>query len=241
MVHPPAGPRILLIDDDARLGEAVARHLTRVGYTVDQATNGNAGLEAFAAQEPDLVLLDVVMPGRDGWEVCRRLREESEVPIIMLTARDSETDKVMGLRLGADDYLSKPFGLKELEARVEAVLRRSRRRSGPSGETGPLYDDGYLRLEAGSKQVYCDGRSLDLTATERRLLFTLVEQADQVLSNSQILRQAWGGDYENASDYVKLYIWRLRQKLEPDPSKPRYLRTERGLGYRFVRQAPPGA
>ena len=235
------GPRILIIDDDARLGEAVARHLARAGYAVEQATNGTSGLERFATLGPDLVLLDVVMPGRDGWEICRRLREQSEVPIIMLTARDAETDKVMGLRLGADDYLGKPFGLKELEARVEAVLRRSRRGPGTSGDGSPLYDDGYLRLERGSKQVYRDGHCLDLTATERRLLFTLVEQADQVLSNSQILRQAWGGEYENASDYVKLYVWRLRQKLEPDPAKPRYLRTERGLGYRFVPQPPVGA
>ncbi len=235
------GPRILLIDDDARLGEAVGRFLGRAGYAMEQATSGSAGLERFAARPPDLVLLDVVMPGRDGWEICRRLREQSEVPIIMLTARDAESDKVMGLRLGADDYLAKPFGLKELEARVEAVLRRSRRQRGAAPDSGPLYDDGYLRLEAGTRQVLCDGRTLELTATERRLLFTLVEQADQVLSNVQILRQAWGGEYENASDYVKLYIWRLRQKLEPDPAKPRYLRTERGLGYRFVPQPDQGS
>ena len=232
--------RILMIDDDVRLSEAVARFLGRSGYEVSTAGSGAAGLERFAEVRPHLVILDVMMPGRDGWEICRRLRETSEVPIIMLTARDSESDKVMGLRMGADDYLGKPFSLKELEARVEAVLRRSQRRAGvPESGVSVLYDDGHLRLEQGSLQVTCQGKSLELTATEHRLLFTLVEHANQVLSNQEILRRAWGGEYEAESSYVKLYVWRLRQKIELDPSQPRYIRTERGFGYRFVPQAAP--
>lgn len=224
--------RLLLIDDNQHLLEAIATALERSGYAIDTAENGETGLARFQAAAPDLVVLDVMMPGLDGWEVCRRLRESSRVPIIMLTARDSETDRIMGLRLGADDYVGKPFSLKELEARIEAVLRRSR--MAPPNQEEQVYDDGRLRLEPAGMQVMVDGESLGLTATERRLLFTLAERPGSVMSVEEILRRVWGQEYAGQTDYVKLYVWRLRQKLEKDPSKPSYIQTERGLGYRFV-------
>jgi DNA-binding response OmpR family regulator len=235
-------PTLLLVDDDNRLTTAIARFLSRSGYEVEIAPDGPTGLERYHQRRPDLVVLDVMMPGMDGWEVCRRLRETSRVPIIMLTARSTETDRVMGLRLGADDYLSKPFSLKELEARIEAVMRRVHMQ--PPQEDEVLYDDGRLRLESSGMQVSLDGEAVNLTATERRLLFALAEQPGRVCSPEYILRQVWGPEYEGQADYVKLYIWRVRQKVEPNPARPVYVQTERGLGYRFVpqpareRQAP---
>jgi two-component system KDP operon response regulator KdpE len=229
-------PQLLLIDDDKRLTDAIALYLRRSGYTISVAHDGPSGLSSFHDAQPDLIILDVMMPGMDGWEVCRRLRQSSDVPIIMLTARADETDRVIGLRLGADDYVGKPFSLKELEARIEAVLRRSARPAGAVGEAGPLHDDGFLRIDKVGMQVKREGEPLDLTATERRLLFALAEQPRQILSADAILRRVWGPEYVGQSDYVKLYIWRLRQKVEPNPSQPVYIRTERGLGYRF---APP--
>lgn len=225
---------LLLIDDDIRLTDGIARYLRHAGYRVEVANDGISGLERFHQIHPDLVVLDVMMPGMDGLELCRKLHEQSQVPIILLTARGDETDRVHGLRLGADDYITKPFSLKELEARIEAVLRRSRQ--GPGSTDDVLYDDGTLRLEARSMQVLRDGEPLSLTATERRLLFLLAEQAGRVMSPEQILRQVWGPEYEGQTEYVKLYVWRVRQKVESSPDQPVYLKTERGLGYRFVPQ-----
>ena len=235
--------RILMIDDDERLATAVAVYLGRQGYDVDLAHNADSGLACFHAQEPDLVLLDVMMPDRDGWEICRLLRSDSPVPIIMLTARADETDRVHGLQLGADDYVPKPFSLRELEARIEAVLRRSR--MAPPSATDVLYEDEHLRVDRGSLRVLVDGNVIPLTATERRLLFVLAENPDRVLSPDYILRHVWGPEYVGQADYVKLYVWRVRQKIEPDPAHPQYIHTERGLGYRFhavdamVRESTP--
>lgn len=223
--------RVLLIDDDARLTDAVSSFLDHAGYSVEVANDGVSGIDRFHRYRPDIVVLDVMMPGMDGWEVCRRLRETSRTPIIMLTARSAEADRVLGLRMGADDYVGKPFSLKELEARIEAVLRRVH--MPPPSADDVLYDDGHLHLAAASMRAEFDGEALNLTATERRLLFVLAENAGRVLSVDQILRQVWGPEYEGQSDYVKLYVWRVRQKLEPDPAQPTYIHTERGLGYRF--------
>jgi two-component system KDP operon response regulator KdpE len=224
--------RLLLIDDDERLTSAVALYMRRQGFELDVAHDGHVGLERFIRTPPDLVVLDVMMPGMDGWEVCRRIRERSNVPIIMLTARTDENDRVLGLRLGADDYVAKPFSLKELEARIEAVIRRANME--PPTTDDLIYDDGRLRIERGAMQVSYEDEPVNLTATERRLLFTLAENAGRVLSPDQILRQVWGPEYAGQSDYVKLYIWRVRQKIEPTPGEPTYIQTERGLGYRFV-------
>jgi DNA-binding response OmpR family regulator len=227
---------LLVIEDDVHLADAVSRYLSRGGYRVKVAYDGMAAMRMFEEETPDLVVLDLMLPLMDGWEVCRRLRAVSPVPIIMLTARASESDRVLGLRIGADDYVVKPFSLRELQARIEAVLRRA-------GITRELlaqvvYDDGLLRLERDGWQVVREGKVLSLTATERRLLFALAESAGRVLSVESLLRMVWGPSYVNQENYVKLYVWRLRQKIEPDPGRPAYIRTERGIGYRF-RSRPP--
>jgi two-component system KDP operon response regulator KdpE len=225
--------KLLIIEDDAKLVEALKLYLRKAGYEVIAAANGLEGLQNMYAHRPDLIILDVMMPRMDGWEACRRIREISDVPIIMLTARGQESEKVRGLKLGADDYLAKPFGLKELEARVEAVLRRTR--LPPPTEGAVLYADEELVIDSQRWEVSRGGELVELTATERRLLFYLAENAGRILTHQQILDRVWGPEYVNDVDYVKLYIWRLRQKLEEDPRRPRYILTERGIGYRFAK------
>ncbi|MEA3459866.1 MAG: response regulator transcription factor [Chloroflexota bacterium] len=225
--------KLLVIDDDAQLVKALDVYLSRVGYEVISAADGAEGLRKFHQQRPDLIVLDIMMPKLDGWKVCRRIRDVSDVPTIVLTARGQEADKVKGLRLGADDYLAKPFGLKELEARVEAVLRRSR--LPPPTEGGILYSDDRLVIDSGKRLVTCEGQQVKLTATEQRLFFYLARNAGRVLTTRQILERVWGPEYVDDVDYVKLYIWRLRQKIESEPSQPKYILTERGIGYRFAK------
>lgn len=225
--------KLLIIDDDSKLVEAVELYFCRAGYDIVTAADGLQGMQQMYSQRPDLIILDVMMPTMDGWETCRRIREISDVPIIMLTARGQESDRVMGLKLGADDYVAKPFSLKELEARVGAVLRRTR--LSPPDRGRILYADDDLVIDSERLEVSRDGERVQLTATEQRLLFYLAENAGRVLTNEQILRAVWGPEYVDEADYVKLYIWRLRQKIEEDPQEPQYILTERGLGYRFVR------
>ncbi len=225
--------KLLIIDDDNRLVEAIELYLTRAGYSIVTAADGVQGMQQMYSQRPDMIILDVMMPKMDGWETCRRIREISDVPIIMLTARGQESDKVMGLKLGADDYVAKPFSLKELEARVEAVLRRTR--SSPPDKGRILYADDTLVIDSERFEISKAGERVQLTATEQRLLFYLAENAGRVLSNEQILEFVWGAEYVDAIDYVKLYIWRLRQKIEKDSRQPRYILTERGIGYRFAK------
>ena len=224
---------VLLIDDDTTLTKALDIYLSRVHYAVLTANSGADGLRDLYRSRPDIVVLDVMMPGLDGWETCQRIRELSTLPIIMLTAVGQETDRIRGLRLGADDYICKPFSLKELEARIEAVLRRSRR-----GEESPtsrgVYVSDDLYIDPNHWEVQLRGERLDLTSTELRLLFFLAENAGRTLSHRQLLEGVWGPEYIDNSDYTKLFIWRLRQKIEPDPSKPRYILTERGIGYRMA-------
>ncbi|MFQ6058485.1 MAG: response regulator transcription factor [Anaerolineae bacterium] len=225
--------KLLIIDDDPKLVEGLGLYLRTLGYEVISAPDGRSGLQQFYGQRPDLVILDLMMPRMDGWEVCQRIREVSDAPIIMLTARGQQMDRVMGLKMGADDYVSKPFDLKELEARVEAVLRRTRL-SSPAME-GVRYVDGRLVIDPGQQVVLRDGEPLNLTPKERRLLFYLAAHAGQTLSVRQILRGVWGPQYEDATDSVKFYIWRLRQKIEDNPKDPHYILTEWGLGYRFAK------
>jgi two-component system response regulator VicR len=226
--------KLLIIDDDTTLVNALEMYLSREGYDVHLAGNGAEGLKAFYALRPDLVVLDVMMPQMDGWETCRRIRELSTVPIVMLTAKGQETDRVMGLKLGADDYVPKPFSLKELVARIEAILRRTRRAES-ANRSGVLYVNDDLVIDSERWEVRRGGDPIDLTSTELRLLFYLAENAGHVLSHQQLLEQVWGPEYVDNVDYTKLYIWRLRQKLEIDPSAPRYILTERGIGYRLAR------
>lgn len=226
--------KVLLVDDDASLLRALSLYLGKRDYQIYTASDGITALRQTYEHRPDIIVLDVMMPKLDGWETCRRIREVSSVPIIMLTARGQEVDKVMGLKLGADDYVTKPFSLKELEARIEAILRRLRPPSPTEGP--PIYADSRLVVDQTTWMVTLNGEPLGLTATERKLLFFMAENAGRVLSPAQILDNVWGPEYVDQADYVKLYIWRLRQKIEEDPSTPKYLITERGLGYRFAKQ-----
>lgn len=228
--------KLLLIDDDVTLLKALEIYLARAGYEVFTAGNGTDGLKQLFALRPDLVILDVMMPQMDGWETCRRIRELSTVPIVMLTARGQETERVTGLRLGADDYVPKPFSLKELEARIEAILRRTMAQ-GNTDKPRVLYVTDSLVIDSERWEVRRDGERLEMTSTELRLLFLLAENAGRVLSHRQLLEKVWGPEYVDNVDYTKLFIWRLRQKIEPDPSQPRYILTERGIGYRM---APAG-
>ena len=227
-----ARAKLLVVDDDETLREAVEVYLSGADYEVVTASNGIEGLQKMYEHRPGLVMLDVMMPKLDGVETCRRIREISRVPIIFLTARGQEIDKVKGLETGADDYVVKPFSLRELGARVQAILRRSEDSS--TAGRGVLFADDELVIDAGTGQVLRRGQPVTLTATERRLLFYLAENAGQILHMSRILESVWGHEYIDEVGYVKVYIWRLRQKIEPDPSEPRYIITERGIGYRFA-------
>jgi len=227
--------KLLLVDDDTMLIKALEMYLARGGYEVHTAGNGLDGLKQLFSLRPDLVVLDVMMPQLDGWETCRRIREMSTVPIIMLTARGQESERVMGLKLGADDYVPKPFSLKELEARIEAVLRRAKAtKPAEKRDASVLYVTDDLVIDSERWEVRRNGERLDLTSTELRLLFFLAENAGRVLSHQQLLEKVWGPEYVDNVNYTKLFIWRLRQKIEAAPENPRYILTERGIGYRMA-------
>ena len=233
----PISQTILVIDDDRPLADMVSTFLRHVGYNVEKAHSGQEAMDAVQSRMPDLILLDVMLPDTTGWELCRRIRQQWAVPIIILSARTQTDDRVSGLALGADDYLAKPFSLREMELRIAAVLRRTRPVSAPPSSSA-LYEDSHLSVSAAGWRVLVRGQAVALTATERRLLFYLVESADQTLATEQLVEQVWRDEEsdEDRGKYIKLYVWRLRQKLEPDPERPRYIVTDRGRGYRFVRQ-----
>jgi two-component system KDP operon response regulator KdpE len=224
--------KLLIIEDDTDLVKALDLYLSRAGYSVATATNGLEGLQKLYNEHPDIVLLDIAMPKMDGWEVCRRIREMSDVPIVILTARVQEDERVKGLKLGADDYVVKPFSLKELEARLEAVLRRSR--GAKPVKEGIVFANEELVIDADRLMVTRNGQHVDLTPTELRLLLLLAENESRVLTHRQILERIWGAEYADDVDYVKLFVYRLRRKIEADPENPRYILSERGIGYRFV-------
>ncbi len=226
--------RILAIDDDYLLLQLIQRSLESAGYNVVTALNGQSGLKQLRESQPHLVILDVMMPEVDGWETCRRIRDVSTVPIIMLTALESHQDIVKGLRLGADDYLVKPFHPEELQARVEAVLRRMRMPPPPS-DTSPLrFGGGDLIIDPVNRQVMVNGEVVDLTPTEYDLLLFLAKRAGRILPTDFIFDNVWSYDADAGPDSVKWYIWRLRNKIESNPRSPRYILTERGIGYRFA-------
>ena len=222
-------PTILLIDDDATLLELLADHLHAAGYRPVVALDGQAGLRRAHLSHPDLVVLDVMMPGMDGWEVCRRLREETVVPIILLTAKDEELDKLRGFRLGVDDYVTKPFSFAELTARVGAVLARTRHGALPQCRI----TSGNVTIDLDTHHVTVSGRPVELTPTEYRLLALLARQPNRIVPTEQLLIDVWGLEYAGEIKHVKHYIWSLRQKIEADPGDPRHILTERGFGYRF--------
>ena len=223
--------RILVIDDEEGFNEMLALYLGTKGFEVLSATSARKGLRMAYEIHPDLIILDIMMPEMDGWQVCERLREASDVPIIMLTAKAKEEDVLHGFLLGADDYVKKPFSLRELEMRIRAVLERAKTKQ---WEPVTLYDDGMLRIDVGQPQVFREGELVHLTSTEFRLLSCLVRHRGRVVRHRELLAEAWGPAYADATDLLYLYIHYLREKLEGDPKEPRYIRTKRGTGYWFA-------
>ncbi len=225
---------VLIVDDEARMRRFMQMNLDLEGYRVIEASNGLEAIDRVREDLPDLVLMDVMMPEIDGFEALRIIRETSTVPVIMLTVRDDESDKVKGLELGADDYVTKPFSPRELASRIKAVLRRIDMDSpGPSAGSMVKIDD-YLQIDFNRRLVIVDGKEVKLRPTEYRLLYHLVQNVGHVLTHEMILSKVWGYEYRDESQYVRLYITYLRQKIEPDPANPKYILTERGVGYSFV-------
>jgi two-component system KDP operon response regulator KdpE len=226
--------KILVVDDEPDVIESVRLGFTLQWREVDVlgATSGNAGLDAIEHEHPDIVLLDVGLPDIDGFEVLRQTRAFSDIPVVMLTARDDSMDKVKGLELGADDYVTKPFNHLELMARVKAVLRRLEMPAPAS--RAPSFRAGDLEVDFARQEARLRGERLELTPTEYKLLYHLVRNAGHILQHGTLLAKVWGREYIDEVDYIRVYIRRLRDKLGDDPDKPRYIRTERGLGYRFV-------
>ncbi|MCG3141004.1 MAG: Transcriptional regulatory protein WalR [Anaerolineae bacterium] len=223
---------VLVIDDDKTLLRLVQEAFSKAGYQVILTSNGIDGLQELYARQPDLVLLDVMMPRMDGWETLTRIRQISRVPVIMLTAKDGEQEKVRGFNLGVDDYVTKPFSFAELTARAGAVLRRAR--IAAPATKNKRYSSGDLVLDVDAHRVTKGGALVELTPTEFRLLETLAEHAGRVLTHEQLLEKVWGYDAGEDTGYIKRYIWYLRQKLEDDPTNPQHILTERGFGYSFA-------
>ena len=224
-------PTILLVEDDATLAETLRYNLEREGYTVIGAGDGVTALELARQDKPDIVVLDVMLPRLDGFSVCRMLRKESAIPIIMLTARQDEVDRIAGLELGADDYLTKPFSVGELLARIRAILRRSDRSSG--GADRDILHVGMIKLDAGSRRVWRNDAEIQLSQKEFDLLACLMRNRGLALSRDVLLERVWGFDYVGDGRTVDVHIRWLREKVELDPSAPEYLQTVRGIGYRF--------
>ncbi len=220
---------ILVVDDDQGLRELIRISLEHEGYIVLQAANGLECVSAVREQQPDLVILDVMMPEMDGLEACSRLREFSRVPVLMLTARVQSADIVTGLDKGADDYLVKPFNMDELSARIRALLRRV-----PVVYRPIVVGNGEIQIDQQKREVLVRGELIDLTPTEYQLLMILAENAGKVVEHEQLLRAVWGQEFTKDNDYLKVYIWHLRRKLEQDPRTPKLLLTEWGVGYRMV-------
>ncbi|MFI1438988.1 response regulator transcription factor [Streptomyces fructofermentans] len=224
---PDGGTHVLVVDDDPTVAEVVAGYLTRAGYTVDRAEDGPSALARAAAHRPDLVVLDLMLPGMDGLEVCRRIRGRGPVPVIMLTARGDEDDRILGLEVGADDYVTKPFSPRELVLRVESVLRRTR----PAATEHPLYAPG-VQVDPVARRVTKDGTELALTAREFDLLVFFLRNPGRAYSREELMREVWGWDFGDLST-VTVHVRRLRGKVEDDPARPRLVQTVWGVGYRF--------
>jgi two-component system KDP operon response regulator KdpE len=222
--------KILVVDDDETLLRFVDEYLTREGYRVVTADRGAKALRALYQERPDLVILDVMMPGMDGWEVCARMRELADIPILMLTAKTSEGDKLRGFRLGVDDYITKPFSLAELAARTRAVLTRT---AALREEAGTVHQVGRVRVDMRKREAHLADELLTLTPTEFRLLAALARRAGQAVSQSDLVAEVWGGLRQEGGSALRRYIWFLRQKIEEDPDQPQHLVTVRGFGYRL--------
>ena len=224
--------QILVVDDESRMVRFVKMNLDLEGYLTLEANNGMEALEKIRDYNPDLVLLDVEMPGMDGFETLQRLREISDAAVIMLTVRSDEDDRIKGLDLGADDYVTKPFSPRELSSRIRAVLRRFEQPGRPDAQIVEI--DDRLQVDLQRRDVIVDGERINLRPTEYRLLYHLIQNAGWVVPHETLLTKVWGHEYVNDNHLLRLYITYLRKKIEPDPSNPRYIFTERGLGYRFL-------
>jgi DNA-binding response OmpR family regulator len=242
MEHERFDPRsitVLVVDDEPRLVDVVRMNLEVEGYRVIEAVSGYEALGRLKQDLPDLVILDVMMPEMDGFETLRRLREVSNVPVIMLTVRQEESDRIRGLEIGADDYLTKPFSPRELQSRIRALLRRTFMPA-PARKTRLVVDND-LTIDFNKHEVWARGQKVTLRPTEYRLLYHLVNNAGRLMTHETLLSKVWGHEYRDESHYLRLYITYLRQKLERDPAHPKYILTERGVGYRFKEIEPPGS
>jgi DNA-binding response OmpR family regulator len=238
-MHEQIDPRsitVLVVDDEPRLVDVVRMNLEVEGYRVLEAFDGYEALEKLKQDLPDLVVLDVMMPELDGFATLRRIREVSNVPVIMLTVKQEESDRIRGLEIGADDYLTKPFSPRELQTRIKALLRRTFM-APPARNTRIVVDPG-LTIDFSKREVWVRGDKVTLRPTEYRLLYHLVNNAGRLMTHDTLLSKVWGHEYRDESHYLRLYITYLRQKLESDPAHPKYILTERGVGYRFRELAP---
>ncbi|MGO1071623.1 response regulator [Lysobacter sp. CA199] len=230
--HPQAAPpaRVLVVDDEPQIRKFLDIALRAQGYAVELAENGNTGLETLATRGADLVILDLGLPDRDGHDVLRELRQWSGVPVILLTVRSSESEKVAALDGGANDYVTKPFGVQELMARVRALLRAH----GPQGEALPVFDDGHLRIDLARREVHLAGEPVVLARKEYALLAMLFQHAGRVVTQPQLLRELWGPTHQEDTHYLRILVGKLRHKLGDDAASPRYIATEPGVGLRFI-------
>jgi DNA-binding response OmpR family regulator len=223
---------ILVVDDDPKLIRLVRANLVSVGYRVLAAMDANSALEIVDTEMPDLIILDIMLPGIDGYELCQQIREFSDVPIVMLTAKVEDMDKVKGLKVGADDYVAKPFNVQELLARIEAVLRRAR--SPEEVRTPRVFTCGDISVDFVQRRVTVRGQEIALTLTEYKLLCELVNNADRVMLHRELLTKVWGVEYQDDLEYLRAYIRHLRQKIEEDPHQPKHILSKPGIGYILV-------
>jgi two-component system, OmpR family, response regulator RegX3 len=230
----PSGPvSVLVVEDEAPIAESIAYNLGREGYEVLQAPDGHRALDCFRARRPSIVILDLMLPKLSGLDVCRAIRAESDVPILILTAKDAEADKVIGLELGADDYVTKPFSMRELVSRVRAHLRRAASRPAPPPPGGRL-EGGPVALDPEAHEVLVRGRPVSLTPKEFELLELLLSRKGRLLTRELLIEEVWGSDYFGDTKTLDVHVKRLRQKVEEDPHHPHHVLTVRGLGYKFV-------
>jgi two-component system response regulator RegX3 len=225
--------RVLIVEDEVAISDALKYALELEGFRVDTAANGRSGLEAARRLRPSVVVLDVMLPEMSGLDVCRQLRAESDVPIIMLTARGAEADKVVGLELGADDYVTKPFSVRELVARIRAQVRRSTR-AGSLADSSEVLRGGPIELDVDAHELRVDGKSVELPPKEFDLLESLMRRRGRLATRQALIDEVWGPDHFGATKTLDVHIKRLRQKIEPDSNRPRHIITVRGLGYKFV-------
>jgi len=224
------GAHILVVDDEPAIVRALKTNLVGHGFEVETAASATACLEAYGLRRPDVIILDLGLPDMDGTEVIRRIRNEGNTPIIVLSVRGAEKDKVAALHMGADDYITKPFGVDELLARIRVALRHA---AGPASGTEPIFRTGELEVDLEYRRVLVSGEEVHLTPTEYDLLRALISHPDKVMTDTMLLRSVWGPDYGDEIHYLHVYVARLRRKIEPDPQQPRYLITEPGVGYRL--------